>query len=243
MSVVKVSSGTYDPEKAQPGLYPGITKTEQSIRIGFIQKVYSILCAQLLLTAVVSCAIYFSPEQTRNLFVSLPVIISSILSVFVLIPVIYWYRHSHPINLILLAIWTGSLSVILGTGVSFYDSPSVFIALALTVAATLSLTVYTFTATSKGKEFDALGPILSSGLFVLVVYGFIEAFFPAARVWHSVFAVLGTFVFIGYIVLDTFDIIKRYSIDDYVWASMRLYLDVTNLFLQILDLVGKQRGS
>ena len=126
---------------------------------------------------------------------------------------------------------------------SYFDSASVFTALALTVTATLALTVYTFSATSRGAEFDALGPLLFSGLFVLVVFGFIQAFFPAARVWHSAFAVLGVFVFTGYVVYDTFQLIKRYTIDDYIWASMGLYLDVVNLFLYILDLVGKLRGN
>jgi FtsH-binding integral membrane protein len=242
MPVVKVSDAAYDPEKAQPALYPGITQRDQSIRVGFIRKVYSILCVQLLLTAGVCDAIYVSPAETRNLLVSLPVIVPAVVSVFVLIPIIFWFRHSHPLNLLLLAVWTGSLSLILGVGVSYYDSASIFTALALTVAATLSLTVYAFTATSRGAEFDALGPVLSSGLFVLVVFGFITAFFPAARVWQSAFSVLGVFVFIGYIVYDTFELIKRYSIDEFVWASLSLYLDVTNLFLYILNLVGKSRS-
>ncbi len=45
------------------------------------------------------------------------------------------------------------------------------------------------------------------------------------------------------IVYDTFEIIKRYSVDDYVWASIGLYLDIINLFLRLLEILGMARGS
>jgi FtsH-binding integral membrane protein len=45
------------------------------------------------------------------------------------------------------------------------------------------------------------------------------------------------------IVYDTFEIIKRYSVDAYVWASVGLYLDILNLFLRLLEILGMARGS
>lgn len=43
------------------------------------------------------------------------------------------------------------------------------------------------------------------------------------------------------VVYDTFDLIKRHSVDEYVWASVGLYLDILNLFLFILDILGGRR--
>jgi FtsH-binding integral membrane protein len=39
-------------------------------------------------------------------------------------------------------------------------------------------------------------------------------------------------------VYDTFLLIKRFSLDDYVWASLSLYLDILNLFLRLLEILG-----
>ena len=45
------------------------------------------------------------------------------------------------------------------------------------------------------------------------------------------------------IVYDTFEIIKRYSVDEYVWASVGLYLDILNLFLRLLEILGMARND
>ncbi len=48
-------------------------------------------------------------------------------------------------------------------------------------------------------------------------------------------------LFCGYIVFDTHMLMERHSLDEYVWASVSLYLDIINLFLQILRLLGDRR--
>jgi FtsH-binding integral membrane protein len=34
-----------------------------------------------------------------------------------------------------------------------------------------------------------------------------------------------------------------YSVDEYVWASVGLYLDILNLFLRLLEILGMARSS
>jgi protein lifeguard len=48
---------------------------------------------------------------------------------------------------------------------------------------------------------------------------------------------LASLIFCGYIIYDTDNIIKRYTYDEYIWASVALYLDIINLFLALLDLL------
>lgn len=43
------------------------------------------------------------------------------------------------------------------------------------------------------------------------------------------------------VVYDTFELVKRHSVDDYVWASVGLYLDIINMFLYILEMLGQGR--
>jgi FtsH-binding integral membrane protein len=48
---------------------------------------------------------------------------------------------------------------------------------------------------------------------------------------------LSAIIFSGYIVYDTDNLIKRYSYDEYIWASVALYLDVVNLFMALLQIL------
>jgi FtsH-binding integral membrane protein len=48
---------------------------------------------------------------------------------------------------------------------------------------------------------------------------------------------MGAVIFSGYIVYDTDNLIKRFTYDEYIWASITLYLDVLNLFLTILRMM------
>lgn len=52
-----------------------------------------------------------------------------------------------------------------------------------------------------------------------------------------IYGILGTIIFSGYIIYDTDNLIKRYSYDDYIWASVNLYLDILNLFLSLINVM------
>ena len=65
-----------------------------------------------------------------------------------------------------------------------------------------------------------------AALFALVMWSFAQLLFgaflgPAGR---TVFALLGAIVFSGYIVFDTEQLIARFDLDDYIMASVALYL-------------------
>ena len=37
---------------------------------------------------------------------------------------------------------------------------------------------------------------------------------------------------------DINELVRRVSLDDYIWASIQLYLDILNLFLRLLEIVN-----
>ncbi|VAH69004.1 unnamed protein product [Triticum turgidum subsp. durum] len=106
----------------------------------------------------------------------------------------------------------------------------------LTIVVVLSLTAYTFWAARRGKDFSFLGPFLFASLMILLVFAFIQIFFPLGKLSHMIYGTLAALIFSGYIVYDTGSIIKRYKYDEYVWAAVTLYLDIINLFLGLLTL-------
>ena len=62
-------------------------------------------------------------------------------------------------------------------------------------------------------------------------------FFPLGPTSVAVFGGLGALLFSAFLVYDTDNLIKRYTYDEYIWASVVLYLDILNLFLSILNML------
>lgn len=218
-------------------LYPGLGHGENQLRWGFIRKVYGILSAQIVLTTLVSLVtVLYSPinETLRGnsglllFFAFLP---------FVLLWPLYIYQQKHPHNLIFLGLFTACLSVTVGVACANTDGRIVLEALILTGAIVCALTGYTFWAAKKGRDFSFLGPALFAGLVGITVAGLLQVFFPLGSTSVAIFSGIGAIIFSAYIVYDTDNLIKRFTYDEYIWASVTLYLDILNLFLTILRML------
>lgn len=218
-------------------LYPGIGYGENQLRWGFIRKVYGILAAQLVLTTLVSSATVLYAPLNNLLRGNSPLLLFLIFLPFILLWPLYVYQQKHPLNLVFLGLFTSCISLTVGVSCANTDGRIVLEALILTSAVVAALTGYTFWASKKGKDFSYLGPILFTSLFVLILTGFLQAFFPLGSTSSAIYGALGAIVFSGYIVYDTDNLIKRFTYDEYIWASVTLYLDILNLFLTILRML------
>ncbi|KAL2320987.1 hypothetical protein Fmac_029956 [Flemingia macrophylla] len=105
----------------------------------------------------------------------------------------------------------------------------------LTTVVVFSLTIYTFWAARRGHDFNFLGPFLFGALLVLLVFSLIQILFPLGKLSLMIYGCLASIIFCGYIIYDTDNLIKRFSYDEYIGASVSLYLDVINLFLALLS--------
>ncbi|KAH9561072.1 hypothetical protein CY35_06G143300 [Sphagnum magellanicum] len=230
--------GDIESAVGQPAaLYPGIPGDENVLRWAFIRKVYGILSVQLVLTTLVSAIVVFTPAVLLFLQSNgWSLIFISILPLILMCP-LYYYHQSHPINLILLGLFTVAISLTVGIICALTDGIIVLEALILTAAVVVSLTAYTYWAASKGYDFSYLGPILFVSLIVLVLFGIIQAFFPLGPISVTIYGVLSALIFSAYIIYDTDNLIKRYTYDEFIWASVALYLDVINLFLALLQIL------
>ena len=100
-----------------------------------------------------------------------------------------------------------------------------------------ALTLYAFTSR---KDFSAWGGFFTIGLVVLIVTSLLNMFFqnPTASLWIAGATV---FVFGGLLIFDTWRLKNVYGPDDYVQAAVAIYLDLLNMFLAILSLLGGRR--
>ncbi|KAL8171335.1 hypothetical protein V2J09_023139 [Rumex salicifolius] len=215
-------------------LYPGLGYGENELRWGFIRKVYGILCARIVLTTLVSLVTVLCDPVNQLLQNNSSVLLFFAFMPFVLLWPLHIYQQKHPHNFILLGLFTICLSFTVGVTCANTEGRIVLEALILTSAVVCSLTAYTFWASKRGKDFSFLGPILFSCLIILIVTGFIQAFYPVGSTSVAIYGGISAMIFSGYIVYDTDNLIKRFTYDEYIWASVTLYLDILNLFLAIL---------
>lgn len=93
------------------------------------------------------------------------------------------------------------------------------------------------------RDFSAWGGFFMVGVIVLIVTSLLNWFFKneTASLWLAGGTV---FVFGGLLVFDTWRIVRsnQYGPDDYVPAAVSIYVDLLNIFLAILRLLGGRRS-
>lgn len=152
-------------------------------------------------------------------------------------------RRQYPTNYILLATFTIATSYLVGTISATYETETVLLALVMTMGVTIGLTVYAF---QTKRDFTMMGGFLFSLLFIFIIWGFLQIWYRGP-IANTLYAGVGAIIFSLYIVYDTQLIIggkhKKYQLspDEYVFAALNIYLDVINLFLYILALLGNRR--
>jgi len=114
-------------------------------------------------------------------------------------------------------------------------STTVAEAAGMTALAFLALSAYVHTTR---KDFSAWSGMLFVGLVVVVIAGLIGIFIPS-QAYQMALAGVSALLFCGYILYDTSDIIHGGE-TNYIIASMRLYLDILNLFLSLLRLLSRR---
>jgi FtsH-binding integral membrane protein len=219
---------------------------DKAVRLGFIRKVYSLLCAQLTLT-MAFIGIFFIPavsgfarENTWLLYTAMAFSFVMLITL-ACVPSI---RRKSPHNMIFLGLFTVCEGWLVGAICSTYQVTEVLIAVGVTAGVVLALTVF---AMQTKIDFTAWGGALLAVLVVFVLVGLVAAFFPQTRTVRLVYASVGAIIFSLYIVFDTQMMMggnHKYSLDpeEYVFASLNLYLDIINLFMYLLQIIGIARN-
>lgn len=205
-------------------------------RLAFLKKVYGLLTASLF-SAVLGAYVGTGPL--------LPVVAqNSLLFMILQIGLIFFamgVRRRPGLNMVALFSFTTVSGITLAPLLSLYLSAGAgqvvtqaFLLTALTFA---GLTGYVFT--SK-KDFSFMGSFLITGGIIFFVGSLLNLFFHSSM-GTFILSGAGVFLFSGFILYDTSNILRNYSTDEYVSATLSLYLDVLNLFIMLLNLLGMSR--
>lgn len=225
-----------------------LKNAEASVRSGFVRKVYGILSAQLLLTTAIAVpftqmTVQAVQSHTWILYVSMAVLVATMCSMMCCANMM----REFPTNYIILLVLTSSMGVLVGFISAMYTWQSVCLAAGITVGIFLSMTLYAWTTKT---DFTGAGPYLFAALSAMCLFGFTISILSLCGVnvqWAMMaYDFLGVLLFTFYIVFDTQLIMGgnhkvQFSIDDYCLAALNLYLDIINLFLHILSLLGDRK--
>lgn len=212
-----------------------VAGASKHVRLGFMRKVYGLLAVQLTITTIIGAVFLFTPGvkefvQSKPLFL-LP---AFFLSIGLLIA-LHIKRKESPINLILLAAFTVVEAYTVGVLVTFFDQSVVIQAFFLTAAVVIGLTGFTL---QTKHDFSNMYAALCTGLLVLILGGFLQIFI-GNELTDTALAVGGAFLFSMFIIVDTQMIMTRLSAEEYILATIQLYLDIVNLFIEILKILEK----
>ncbi|KAL3912347.1 MAG: hypothetical protein SGILL_006920, partial [Bacillariaceae sp.] len=237
-------------------------------RNSFIARVYAILSGQLLFTALV-CILFgmYAPLTTairqidpltgnyQNPIVFLPL-------GGILLSTIAWFRmaavpqarQKSPNKWWWLAIFTIGEALSLGSLSSLYKMQSVLLAMGATAVATISVSMYTVMQKNSKYDLSQWGATLSSWAMILLVFlvvglaqelGWLPfQLVPYTDMAYSAFASLLFSVFLAHhtkLIVGGKHAKYRMNEKDYVFGAMTLYVDIVNIFLNILQLIGQDR--
>jgi len=237
-------------ERRQSQQIPSIKDATIDIRMGFVRKVYGVLTAQLILTVAVAAPIQtFSMAWINDhiwlLYLSSAITLSTMCAMACCQDIVKTY----PQNYIVLFTFTVFEGVLVGFISAAFTWQSVVLAAGVTVLIFLAMTLY---AWNTKTDFTGLGPYIFAATMVFFMFGLVISMMRFAGLeidWLILlYDIGGVLLFTFYIVLGTQKILgewgghkEQFGIDDYVWASLNLYLDIINLFFHVLKLVGQRR--
>ncbi|XP_057690946.1 glutamate receptor, ionotropic, N-methyl D-aspartate-associated protein 1b (glutamate binding) isoform X2 [Corythoichthys intestinalis] len=219
---------------------------DKSIRRAFIRKVFLVLTAQLVVTF--SFVMVFTFVEGIKAFAKeniWPYILSYV-TFFVCMCAISCsgnLRRKHPWNLVALSILTLSMSYMVGMIASFHETDIVLMALGIT--AVVCFTVVVFSLQTK-YDFTSCYGVMFVCLVVLVLFSFLCIILQNG-ILNIFYAGLAALLFTCFLAVDTQLLLanKELSLhpEEYIFAALNLYMDIINIFIYILSLVGRARGS
>ncbi|KAI9719563.1 MAG: hypothetical protein M1812_003334 [Candelaria pacifica] len=217
-----------------------VAEATMPIRMQFVRKVYSILTVQLLATAVLSSVSFWSNSYKTWIQGHQWMMWVSLFGAIGFMLLTFWKRKSYPTNLVFLSGFTALEAYSISVIVSFYNSKIVIEALLITLGIFVALTVF---ACQTKYDFTSWMPYLFGGLWALILFGFMAAFFPYNSTAELLYGGIAALIFSGYILVDTQLVMRHYHVEEEIAAAISLYLDIINLFLAILRILNSQQNN
>ena len=218
---------------------------QSSVRNGFIRKVYGLLSIQLIITFAF-VLLFQIPAIKKNILTNIHlagnILICSSISFLFLFLILVCCRNlsrTVPYNYIFLFAITLCEALSCAIVSACYSFEIVAISLFLTIISTLTITFYACTTKTDFSYLRVILYIISIQLFMAGI----TSILLRINILYMFYTYLSTIMVGIYLVYDTHLIMGKfglaYSVDDYIFASLEIYIDIIRLFLLILRIVAQ----
>jgi protein lifeguard len=218
-------------------------------RLGFVRKVYAILGSQVVTTVGITALLMNNARLSQfflanyqslalsTFFISTGIIFSLVTN--------FELRHTKPYNFILLGIHTILQALLVGTFSSLMDPKTVTLGAMHTLTTFVAITLYSFQPNPRYDLSVAGSGLLActSALLTGSLLGWLFNMPVPENLLSGAMAVL----FAVYLAHDTQKIVGgvhhkyQYGQKEYILASLNLYQDLLNFYLQVMKLLNSNR--
>ena len=215
-----------------------VSRSEQSVLATnkVLRNTYALLAMTLLFSAGTAATAMTLNLPHPGLIISLVVMFGGLFAINAL--------KNSAWALVVLFAWTGFLGMTLGPILNMYlqmfsnGHQLIMMAMGGTGITFLALSGYVLTSR---KDFSFMGGFLMAGIIVAVLASLALIFFPVPAASLAISAVV-VMLMCGFILYDTSNIIHGHQ-TNYILATVGLYLNIYNLFLNLLQLLAAFSGD
>ncbi|CAD7954160.1 unnamed protein product [Amoebophrya sp. A120] len=224
-----------------------IENLEINARHGFVRKVFLLTGCQLLITAAIAAPFVLYQLQARQFIQNNMALV--VFATFLPCAMLCYsfcdptVTRVYPKNYIFLFVFTLAFGLICGIACARFTTWTVLGVAGMTAVIVLGLMLF---ACQTTYDFTGAGPYLFAGVMCLSLMGLFFMFLPASRIVEVVYSGLAALLFSFYLVYDVQMIVGgkhrrfQFSMDDYCFAALTLYMDIIQLFLHLLHLFGQR---
>ncbi|KRX22656.1 Protein lifeguard 4 [Trichinella nelsoni] len=201
----------------------------KSVRHGFYRKVLCIISLQL---SYSTGKIFYQIHSSFIFLISRTWMLTiAVLVTIILLILMHFYHKKHPQNILLLLLWTICEAYTAGVFGSYFDTFVIAQIFFLMAIVTICLSLYTLFSKSNVK-FSLASKL---AFIIILLFSCMLQLYLQLEVAELVIAFIAAFLFTAFIIYDLNALMYKLSPEEYVVASLALYLDIIYLFLLLFE--------
>lgn len=169
---------------------------------------------------------------------------AAIMAIVTILMIFCCFRKKAPQNYVLLFVFTICESYMVAGITARYERELVVTAGLGTAFVSIALTIYAMNTKTDISVFYAMVFVVYFAMFPFLLL----SMFMQVKMFYIVYCCLGLLFYSIFLIIDTIKICKGSSyggqaleLDEYIIGALMLYLDIINIFLYILKILGKKK--
>jgi len=204
---------------------------------GFFSLILLTLVIQLYITYYISENIDIEKNEDTTMFGLYPKEIIAFVAAIIIIIILTVITMPSWLKFIFFSLFSSAFGVILGYRKSYYDPNTIKTAFLGTISIFVSMFAFGVALIASNIQ---LGYMFGLGLFFallfLLIISIVQFFIIQSSFLYKILVICSLMLFSVYIIYDTNSILQRNYGGDFISASLAYYLDIINIFSDLLSI-------